>query len=89
MGGMETLFCGVLTPLVGQFILPALFVASFVAFVWSVFYYAIVGEYDEAARNSSKALMIWSISAFIVMAVIGWVAFGLFGLAGFPLEFCR
>lgn len=86
---METLFCGVLTPLVSQFALPVIFVASSVSFLWAIFYFAIVGEYSEQKRNMSKALMIWSISSFVFMALAGWLIFMLFGWAGYPTDACR
>jgi|GEM_PF-1612998 len=73
------IFCAYIVPGINGILIPLLFLASFVSFTWGVFHYAIVGEYDEFAREMSKGLMLWSILAFIFMVIV-------FGIAGFAYD---
>lgn len=54
-------------------LLPLAFSLSFVIFIWGVFQYFIAGGHDEAAKEKSKALMLYGIILLVLMALAGWV----------------
>ena len=83
------IFCGFIDPALHGFLIPALFSASFVAFLWAMFYYAIAGEYDEFAREMSKGLMLWAIFAFIFMIVVWGIVEWVYSAAGVGSAICR
>lgn len=81
-------FCSFVDPAIHALILPVIFCASFIAFVWAVFYYAIAGEYDEFAREMAKGLMLWSIMAFIVMAALWGIVEWIYSMVGVGSMMC-
>lgn len=61
-GGIYTFINTVLVPLV--------FAAAFLVFIWGVLQYVIAGGHDEEKREQGKSLMLWGIIGFFVMASV-------------------
>lgn len=57
-----------------EYLLPALFLGSFLAFVWGTFQYFIHGSSDEEIKEQAKALMLYGLAVFFLMLVI-WTIF--------------
>jgi hypothetical protein len=76
------IFCSLIDPGIHGVLIPLLFCASFIAFMWGVFFYALHGEYDEYAREMSKGLMLWSIFAFLFMAAVWGIVEWIYGAVG-------
>lgn len=82
------LFCQYIDPGLHGILIPLIFTASFVAFLWAVAYYAFEGEYDEYAREMSKGLMLWSILAFLFMVVVWGILEVIYDYAGLSSAVC-
>lgn len=59
--------------LITSFVIPILFTISFVVFVWGLFLYVIAGGHDEHLREQGKALLLYGLVSFGVVALITWV----------------
>jgi hypothetical protein len=57
-----------------ELLVPLLFSLSFVVFVWGALLYVIAGGHDEAAREKAKAVMLYGVIVFVVMADIWYAA---------------
>ncbi len=57
-----------------DYLLPTLFLGSFLAFVWGTFQYFIHGSSDEEVKEKAKALMLYGFAVFFLMLVI-WTFF--------------
>ena len=55
-----------------QILIPLMFVASFVSFLWGAFLYVISGSTDEEMQEKGKAVMLYGLLAFVVMVLV-WV----------------
>lgn len=65
---------GTLSYAVFELVLPLTFSFSFIVFIWGVFQYFIAGGHDEAAREKSKALMLYGIIVFVLMTALWYVS---------------
>lgn len=64
-----------------DYLLPAFFLLAFLTFSWGTFQYFVQGSADEEIKETSKALMLYGLVAFLIMLAI-WVVFTL----AFPLR---
>lgn len=70
---------------INSFLIPFIIGVGFLAFVWGMFKYFILGGANEDSKESGKQLMIWATLGF-VMIIIFWGIVNLFatstGLSG-------
>jgi uncharacterized protein YgbK (DUF1537 family) len=55
-------------------VLPAIFSAAAIVFVWSLFLRYIKGVYEEETKEHSKTMMFWSVLALVTMMAIWTIA---------------
>jgi hypothetical protein len=51
-------------------IVPLIFAAAFLFFIWGMFKYFIMGGANEESRDQGKQLMLWGVIAFVAMVSI-------------------
>ena len=66
--------------IVYELLIPLLFTAIFITFIWGLFRYYIPGGADEHARDEGKVLMVWAVCAFIALVIIWSVENSIGGL---------
>lgn len=71
---------GLIAIIVFEYLIPLLFTAIFITFIWGLFRYYIPGGADEHARDEGKVLMVWAVCAFVVMVIIWGIANSIGGL---------
>ncbi len=49
------------------YVIPLLFAAAFVVFIWGIINFLILGASDEEKRTQGKQVAIWGVIAFTVM----------------------
>ncbi|HYF29209.1 MAG TPA: pilin [Candidatus Paceibacterota bacterium] len=55
---------------INDIVVPLVFALAFVAFLWGIFQYFILGGADEEKRAEGRSFAIWGIIAFFVMVSI-------------------
>lgn len=65
-GQFQNVFSG-LTAFISSTLLPFLMALAFLAFVWGMFKFFIVGGGNEEEKEKGKSLMIWGILGFILI----------------------
>ena len=70
-------------------LVPLVFAVALVTFLFGMFRYFILGGGNEDDRKKGKQLMIWSITAFVIMVsiwgIVNMIAGGLFGYSSPPI----
>ncbi|MCI0597839.1 hypothetical protein L0Y34_02105 [Candidatus Parcubacteria bacterium] len=61
-----------------QLLLPAVFVLSFITFLWGALLFVIAGSADFELSSKGKSLMLYALIVFLLMAVV-WGVSGMFG----------
>lgn len=64
--GLSTYFGGIVTFINGTLV-PIIFAIAFLAFLWGVVKYFILGGGDEDKRKEGKQLMLYAIIGFVLM----------------------
>jgi hypothetical protein len=59
------------TTFVNTYLIPLVMALAFLAFIWGMFQYFIVGGGNDEAKEKGKSLMIWATLGF-VMIIILW-----------------
>jgi uncharacterized membrane protein YfcA len=51
-------------------IIPVVFAILFIVFIWGAFYYVIAGGHDEESREKGKALLMYGLIGFVLLAFV-------------------
>lgn len=81
-GGIGTFFQSI-TTFINNTLIPLLFAAALLVFLYGMFKFFILGGGDEGSRSEGRQLMLWAIIAFVVMVSI----FGIVNLISSGLGF--
>lgn len=68
-GEINTFF-GKITSFINDVLIPLIFAAALLAFIWGMFRFFIAGGHDEGKREEGKNLMIWAVVGFVMMVSI-------------------
>lgn len=55
---------------INSYLVPFVFAAAFLIFIWGMFTFFIRGGHSEEARGQGKQLMLWGVVGFVMMVSI-------------------
>lgn len=68
-GGLGTLAQS-LIGFINNILVPLLFAAAFIVFIWGIFQYFIMGGHDEEKKEKGKSLMLYGLIGFFLMVSV-------------------
>lgn len=84
-GEVDT-FIGNITTFVNNTIIPLIFAAALVIFIWGMFQYFVRGGHSEDSQEKGKQLMLWATVGFVMMVSIWGIVNLVAGGLGFSGE---
>ena len=63
-------------------VIPFIFALAFLFFIWNAFRFFILGGATEEGRENAKRLMLWGLTAFVLMVIIWGIVNMLAGALG-------
>lgn len=76
-------FLGDISDFINNILIPLLFAAALLFFLWGVFNYTIRGKEDPTDKEAGRQYMIWAVVGFVVMVSV----FGIVNLIANGLGF--
>jgi hypothetical protein len=55
---------------INSYLVPFVFAAAFLVFIWGMFKFFIMGGHSDEARGQGKSLMLWGVVGFVMMVSI-------------------